>query len=408
MPDRDRLLQAFAAGTLLRPNPTYMNVVDVMRGVAHSCGADVPLNDHSRAIASHLRDARHIILVLADGLGVEAVDRLSRNTWLHRRMLRAIRAPFPTTTPVAITSLATGQYPAQHAILGWWTHLPAVDAPVTVFAHERATDNRNLGQLNVTTETLLPAPLLFPQFKRDAALIMPANIIDSVFTRWMAGDAQRTGYQKPKDIVTATIERVRKAEVPTFTYVYTPMPDTIAHEAGLDSPAAEEAIDALDADLDEIEEALHDVRGGVRILVVADHGHLTIDDSARLEVADGDSICSLLTAPPAGDLRTQFWHVQTGAHEAFEAAFRERLGQHFLLLRASTVEDLGLFGAPALTPETRARLGDYLSIARGAAVLRYAGFSGRDGYMRMRSSHSGLTPSEMEVPLVLGGSGFQR
>ena len=165
---------------------------------------------------------------------------------------------------------------------------------------------------------------------------------------------------------------------------------------------------ALDANLDEIEESLQDVRGGVRILVVADHGHLTIDDSARLEVADGDSICSLLTAPPAGDLRTQFWHVQPGAHAAFEAAFRERLGDHFLLLRASTVEDLGLLGAAALTPETRARLGDYLSIARGAAALRYAGFSGRDGYLRMRSSHSGLTPAELEVPLVLGGSGFTR
>ncbi len=408
MPDRDRLLEAFEAGSLLRPDPTYMNVVDVMRGVAHACGASVPLSNHTRAIAGHLRDARHIILVLADGLGVDAVDRLSRNTWLRQRMLRAIRAPFPTTTPVAITSLATGEYPGQHSILGWWTHVPAAEGPVTVFAHERATDNKGLGQLNVATKTVLPGVLLLPRFTRDVALIMPSNIIDSVYTRWMSGTAKRTGYHGHNEMVALTLQRVREAEQPTFTYVYTPMPDTVAHESGLNSSAAESAIDALDAHLDEMEEALEGVRGGVRIVVIADHGHLTIDAAARLEVTEGDAICSLLTAPPAGDLRTQFWHLKAGAHTAFEAAFRTRFEEHFLLLRASTVEELGLLGPSAFTPETRARLGDYLSIARGAAALRYAGFSGRDGYMRMRSSHSGLTPAELEVPLILGGSGFRR
>ena len=379
MPDRDRLLQAFAAGTLLRPDPTYMNVVDVIRGVAYSCGADVPLDDHSRAIAGHLRDARHVILVLADGLGVDTVDRLARNTWLRRRMLRAIRAPFPTTTPVAITSLATGEYPAQHAILGWWTHLPAIEAPVTVFAHERATDSRGLGQLNVATATLLPGPPLFPRLTRDAALIMPVGIIDSVFTRWMAGETRRIGYHGQNELVAATIERVRHAERPTFTYLYTPMPDTIAHEAGIDSAAASDAIDTLDAQLEAIEETLKDVRGGVRILVIADHGHLAIDGSARLEVTDGDPVCSLLRTPPAGDLRTQFWHVRPGAHAGFEAEFHARFGQHFLLLSAATVEDLRLLGPSPLSTETRARLADYLSLARGGAALRYAGFGGREG-----------------------------
>lgn len=408
MPDRDQLLEAFAAGSLLRPDSTYMNVVDVVRGVAFACGADLAPDDHARAIAGHLRDARHIILVLADGLGVSAVDGLARGAWLRRRMLRAIRAPFPATTPVAITSLATGEYPARHGILGWWTYLPEVDAPVTVFAHERATDNRSLDGLGVAVETLLCGPLLFPRFTRDAALVMPAAIVDSAFTRWMAGGARRIGYHGQGEIVTATVERVRRAEQPTFTYLYTSMPDTIAHEAGIESAAVATAIDTLDRHLEAIEESLADVRGGVRIVVVADHGHLAIDDSARLEVRDEDAIAAFLRVPPAGDLRTQYWHVRPGAHAAFEAEFRARFGAQFLLLSAETVDGLRLFGPDPLHAETRARLGDYLSLARGSAALRYAGFPGRDGYLRMRSSHSGLTPAEIEVPLVIGGSGFTR
>jgi len=408
LPDRDQLLEAFAAGSLLRPDPTYMSVVDVMRGVAYACGADVSPDDHAKAIAAHLRDARHVILVLADGLGVNTVDRLARNTWLRRRLLRAIRAPFPATTPVAITSLATGEYPAQHAILGWWTYVQEIAAPVTVFAHERATDNRALDGLGVSVEGLLPGPLLLPRFTRDTALVMPAGIIDSAFTRWMAGGARRIGYHHQSEIVSATVERVRRAEEPTFTYLYTPMPDTVAHEAGIDSSAAADAIDALDAHLEAIEESLAEIRGGVRIIVIADHGHLAIDDSARLEVRDDDRIYSLLRVPPAGDLRTQYWHVKPGAHAAFEAEFHACFGKHFLLLSAATVDELRLLGPMPISPEARARLGDYLSVARGAAALRYAGFSGRDGYLRMRSSHSGLTPAETEVPLILGGSGFTR
>ncbi len=408
MPDRDQLLEAFTAGSLLRPDPTYMNVVDVIRGIAYACGADVSPDDHAKAIAGRLRDARHVILVLADGLGVNTVDGLARNTWLRRRMLRAIRAPFPATTPVAITSLATGEYPAQHAILGWWTYLPQVDAPATVFAHKRATDNRSLDGLGVAVECLLPGLPLLPRFTRDTALIMPAGIIDSAFTRWMAGDARRIGYHGQSEIVAATVERVRRADQPTFTYLYTPMPDTVAHEAGIDSAAAADAIDTLDAHLEAIEASLAEIRGGVRIMVIADHGHLAIDGSARFEVRDDDPLAALLRVPPAGDLRTQYWHVKPGAHAKFETEFRARFGEHFLLLSAATVDGLRLLGPASITPETRARLGDYLSVARGAAALRYAGFSGRDGYLRMRSSHSGLTPAEIEVPLILGGSGFTR
>lgn len=408
MPDRDQLLEAFAAGSLLRPDPTFMNVVDVVRGVASACGADVPLDDHARAIAGHLRDARHIVLMLADGLGVKTVDAMPRGSWLRQRMLRAIRAPFPTTTPVAITSLATGDYPARHAVLGWWTHLAEIEAPVTVFAHERAVDGHPLDALDVAVETLLPGTRLFDRFTRDVALIMPEGIVDSAFTRWMGGGAQRIGYRHQADFVSATVARVKQADRPTFTYLYTPMPDTVAHEAGVSSPAAAAAVDALDRHLDAIEEALEGIRGGVRIVVVSDHGHLGIDPAARLEVTPGDDVCRALRVPPSGDLRTQYWHVKPGHEAHFETAFRERLGDHFLLLSTATVEEFGLLGPGTLSDTTRRRMGQYLSVARRDAVARYAGFPGRDGYLRMQSSHAGLTPAEVEVPLILGGTGFAR
>ncbi|MEX2372279.1 MAG: hypothetical protein WD800_00605, partial [Dehalococcoidia bacterium] len=68
MSDRDLLLEAFARGELVRPSAAHMGFVDVVRAVVHASGVDVPLNEHSRDLAAHLRGVDHLVFFLADGL----------------------------------------------------------------------------------------------------------------------------------------------------------------------------------------------------------------------------------------------------------------------------------------------------------------------------------------------------
>ena len=145
MSDLQRLLDGFDAGELVRPYAGATGLVDVVRAVAHACGVPgVRLNDASRAIADHLGRAGHLVFLLADGLGINFIDAMPRGSWLRRHTQRAIQATYPSTTPVAMASIATGEYPARHAITGWWTHLPSLCAPATVFLHERATAAESL------------------------------------------------------------------------------------------------------------------------------------------------------------------------------------------------------------------------------------------------------------------------
>lgn len=85
----------------------------------------------------------------------------------------------------------------------------------------------------------------------------------------------------------------------------------------------------------------------------------------------------------------------------FLHAFRERFGEWFVLLSAAEAESIRLFGPDPLSDETRARIGDFVSIALGREVLRYTGSPGRDRYLAQRSHHSGLSAAEMEVPLIV-------
>ncbi|MSQ42447.1 MAG: hypothetical protein EXR65_05365 [Dehalococcoidia bacterium] len=406
MSDLQRLLDGFDAGELVRPYAGATGLVDVVRGAAHACGVpDVRLTAASRAIADHLRRADHLVFVLADGLGIDFIDALPRRAWLRRHMRRVIQAPYPSTTPVAVASIATGEYPARHAITGWWTHLPALCAPVTVFHHERATDAVPLDRLGVGIRDLCPAPPLFPRMQRDVALVMPVAIADSRFTRYMAGGAPCLRYAGHAEAAALIAARITQAPGPTFTYWYTAVPDTLAHEFGTADARVLDAVEDLDAALDTLAVALRGRGEEARILVTADHGHRDVSGAGHLEVTADDPLLALLACPPSGDVRTLFWHVRAGAQEAFARAFRQRFGEWFLLITAAEAERIELLGPEPLGEETRRRIGDFVSIALGGEVMRYTGAPGRERFLAQRSHHSGLSAAEMLVPLIIGSAG---
>ena len=404
MSDLQRLLDAFDAGELIRPYAGAMTLVDVVRAIAHTCGVpDVALSEAVRDVADRLGGADHIVLVLADGLGADLLDTMPRGSWLRRNTRREILAPYPSTTPVAVCSIATGEYPARHAITGWWTHLPAIEAAVTVFHHVRTADEVSLDALGVGIRELCPAEPLIPRMTRAATLVMPAAIVDSPFTRYMGGDAARLPYATHEEAAAGIAGRIADATGSTYTYWYTAVPDTLAHEFGPGDARVRRGIEDLDRALESLTEALGRSGRDTRVVVSADHGHRAISGARHLEVTAHDPLLALLRCPPSGDVRTLFWHVRPGRGAAFEAAFAARFGAWYVLITAAEAEAEGLFGPDPLIDETRRRIGDYVSVALGGEVLRYTGAPGRDRYLAQRSHHSGLSAAEMRVPLIIVG-----
>ncbi|MEX2374106.1 MAG: alkaline phosphatase family protein, partial [Dehalococcoidia bacterium] len=367
----------------------------------HAAGATLELSDHSRDVASHLHGVQHIVFVLADGLGIEMVDQMPRRSWIRQHTRRAIHAPFPTTTTTAVTSITTAAFASQHAVAGWWVHLPELDGPATVFAHDRAVDGRSLHDLGVGIKALCPAPRIFGQLTHDALLLVPAGIVDSTYTEHMADGRSRIGYRHYGEAIETILRHIDEANGPTFTYWYTASPDSEAHDEGSRGSRVGRALEVLDDALSTLASGLRDRTDSWRIVGTADHGHLDLEP--HLEIAEHDPILAFLKYPPAGDMRVQYWHVRDGSHDAFVAHFQERFGKDFYLLTAAEVEELALFGPGPWSAPMRERSGDFISLSRGSAALRYAGIPGRGGYQRMRSGHSGMTPSEMLIPLIIGG-----
>ncbi len=397
--DMSELLAAFDAGTLLRPDPDVPNLVDVSRAVASAAGArNVKLSPFARALADTLEEREHLVLILADGLGLEMLQREESAGALREHLHSELRTVFPSSTAVALTSLATGEWPATHSVTGWWTHLDEIGGPATILQYRRRSDDRTLADLGVDPEVALPVPSLMARVRRPAHVLMPRNIAGSVYSRYWTGGEATDAYPSLAGTYGAIMQAVMGSDEPTFIYVYVPHIDNEAHHGGPESIGARAAIIAINRLVADLNAALG---RSTRLVVTADHGHLGVSPEDRFMIRDSDGIPALLSSAPSGDARVVEFHVRPGEHARFEERFRASFGERFFLLTTDEVDELRLLGPNPITPTTRQRIGDYMAISRGDAILGYyASKASRQG-LRQLSHHAGLTPTEMRIPLVV-------
>lgn len=399
---RTELLAAFAAGTHLRPDWSAPQLASLARAVVQAAGgrpfADDPV---AGSLALRIGPSEHLVLVLFDGLGMNFVDSLPSSSLFHTGRAATMRALFPTSTGVNLTSLYTGMWPAEHGFLGWHVHLPSLGRAVVPYRWSAADDGTGLDALGVLPSDVFPAGRLLDRAPRNVRAIQPAAYCGSVASRSVADDSHMCGAASLGEAVDLVLEHVESARGPTLTYLYWPEPDGVAHRHGTSHPRTIQMLHALDAALARLSEELcRRAPGPARIVVTADHGHLDAPRSARTQLDPGGPLAATLRAPPAGEPRALTFHVRAGCEARFAELAHETLGASHFLLDAHDVDALRLLGPVPVTPEVRARLGDVLAVSRGDAVAEMSR-RGEERAMVLRSNHGGFTPAETLVPLLM-------
>jgi hypothetical protein len=401
MSDLDRLLEAFESGALLRPDAADPNFIDLVRAVAALAGVeDLERSPNSETMSAVIGQPEHLAFVLADGLGTPFIeDELGPKSWLAQHLVQPIRSVYPSTTSAAITSLATGCWPGTHSVAGWWNYLPQLAEPVVILPFLRLSDGARLDTFTeLTVAEAIPLPPLMQRMTRDVALFQPRAIVDSAYSTYLGGDAERIPYGNLSEAVSGIARRIHGAARPTYTYWYVPNVDHQAHEHGCRSPQVRTALLELDSAVASLAKQLEG--SSSRIVLTADHGH--VDAGTKIPLAADDPLCDHLRSAPSGDMRISFFHVSSGRTEAFEDEFHSRFGEHLVLITTDQLDELRLLGPDPLSEETRRRVGDYTAIALDASIFRYTGGFDEDRFMQQHSHHSGLSAREMTVPMVVG------
>lgn len=342
--------------------------------------------------------AEHLILVVADGLALSLVQELPSSSLLRRSLRTTLQTVFPSSSATALTSLVTGRWPAQHAVTGQWTHLPEIGGSADLLRFAARSGGVPLAKRGVSEEQAFPVISLLADIPRATLTLFPEPLHLTASSAYFSGHRPRRGYRVLSEAAAASINHIETADGPTFTYLYSPWIDGEVHWGGLQHHTVRAAVLDLERAMTEIVDRLGD---RVRLVISADHGLLETPVAQRHWLKPGDPLLAGLQAPPSGDSRVMFLHVAIDERAAMRQRFRDRFGDRFCVIEAEEAIELELFGPERPNEVVRRRLGDLIVISTGVDILEYVPGGSIDRLMSIAAHHSGLSPAEMLVPLVV-------
>ena len=332
-----------------------------------------------------------IVVALIDGLGMSALLAHAAEAPFLTSLLgtpwsRRITTVFPSTTPIALTSLGTGLTPGEHGVTGLILRLPTGQL-VNTLAMPAETDLR----------ALQPRPTVFERVSGDgvAVTVVGPKVFDGnglSLAGLRGGDYAAA--ESPGERVAATAAAVRRGDR-ALVYVYYGELDATGHRLGCTGNAWRAELTHVDRLVEQLAAALP---AGAVLVVTADHGMLDIPVENRWDVATTPSLDAGVEAV-SGDVRGAQVHARPGAGADVLAAWRETLGDAFWVVPQDEAVAAGLYG-PVVGADVRARLGDVLAVplrdhwVGDSRVLPPA-------ILRLVGVHGGLSEEELGIPLLV-------
>ena len=198
------------------------------------------------------------------------------------------------------------------------------------------------------------------------------------------------------------------AAQPSYYFVYYSPIDTIGHEYGPQSAEMEAEIDTFLMLLQRylLERTLGKQKQRVLLLVTADHGQVEIDPKTTIFLNQAipgfrnyiahNRQGQLLV--PAGSPRDLFLHIQPDKLAEAQQVLSNYLQGKAIVLPTSELIEQGYFGPPPISDALLKRVANLCVLPfKSESVYWYV----KGKYeQRYYGHHGGLTPDEMEIPLL--------
>jgi hypothetical protein len=231
----------------------------------------------------------------------------------------------------------------------------------------------------------------------------PSTYSDVVFrgTTTHAFKTLRDGLTQLADLVTV------KNNTPTYYLLYFDRIDAVGHLYGPNSKEFEEAVDAFLSMMDFLfYKQLHGKTGNTLFLMTADHGQVEVNPRtthylnkqiAGIERYLKTSAKGRLLVP-AGSARDMFLHGKEEALDEVIGLLQEHLAGRAEVYRTQDLLTQGFFGPQKPSPVFLSRLGNVVILPYKHETVWW--YEEGTFAMRFRGHHGGLTPDEMEIPLI--------
>ncbi len=367
--------------------PDYnRSILNAACGVLKLFGAEPP--HATLPEVAGLARKSHVALVILDGMGEDALTLLPEDAFLRRRKAATLTSVFPSTTTAATNSLYTALSPAEHGWLGWSLYFKEYARLVDTFLDRDSYSQEKLS--SSPAKALMPFESVFHRIRRATG----GRVMTRAVFPFEPGLTGMDELRLARTLDEAALAIRSRDGVEAFTLLYWPDPDTVMHEHGARCERAARAVKQLNDWAEALTARLRDTT----LIITADHGLTDVADIVWLN--EWPDLMQYLVMPPSVETRAASLFVKRGREAAFERAFRDVLGEDFLLMPREEALARQIFGPGALHPKSDDFIGDYMTIATGDKAIYYRP-EGAVPHGRMIGHHAGLTDAEMLVPLIL-------
>ena len=341
-----------------------------------------------------LPEARHVVLLLVDGLGWHLLRRYADDApFLAAAGATAapITTGFPSTTATSLASIGTGLPPGGHGVVGLAFEVgPGVAMNALGWASQGDGRPRDLRERFVPEE-VQPVPTTFERLAAHGVAVrvaVPGAFLGSGLTRAVLRGGETWGVRALGDLVAALAGEPESDR--TFRYGYHGDLDLLGHVYGPGS-------DPWRFQLAQIDRLVESIAGrlpaGGLLLVTADHGMVHVDPSDRVDADDLMDGVRLL----AGEPRARHVYAVPGAEADVLATWRDRLGERATVLTRAEAVEAGWFGH--VRSRVESRIGDVVAACAGTTVVTRPDVE--PVLSELIGQHGSLTAEEMLIPLLM-------
>jgi predicted AlkP superfamily pyrophosphatase or phosphodiesterase len=359
-----------------------------------------------------------VVLFLIDGFGWRFFEKFQQAPFLktiaREGQVEKLIAQFPSTTAAALTTLHSGMPVGEHGIFEWYYYEPTLDAVIAplLFSFAGTSQRDTLRSISAKPRRLFPNTTLYQSLKKQgvtSTIFQHREYTPGTYSNVVFAGATARGYRDLPEALVTLSQLLEKSSPPAYFVLYNEKIDGVGHDHGPASPQTEAEILVFLLAMEQVFlKAL--ARSGKRTLclLTADHGQVEIDPQTTVFINREPRFTGIEKflrtnrqgelLVPAGSARDFFLYIQAGLVEEAQAFLTPRLEGQAEVWKVADLMSEGYFG-PVLSPRFCARAGDLVILPyRYESVWWYE----KDKFeQRFRGSHGGLTPQEMEIPLLM-------
>ena len=376
---------------LVTPNYSGLGISDIIPSVQKGFG--LPSQRGLQNLdPSMFKDVKNVVFFVCDGLGY---DFLNKTSLLKKMEGFPITSVAPSTTPVALSTLATGLTPQEHGLIGFWLYLEELGDVVSMLRFGPASDMGSYQDVGILPEIFFPSKTTFETLGKkgiSSAVVNKKDFAQSPLSQMIYRGAEMLPYHELPELFSKAHSFLNKRGK-KFLYLYWDNIDVISHMEGTKSKILKEQLAELEG---ELERFLGKLKPGTLFLLTGDHGEINIPMRKSESLLNHPDLLKNLAAPPSGEFRLVYLYAKRGKKPAVKDYLESHFSKKAYVLESSQLIERGFLGVGKPMKETLARIGDFTLIAKDNYLFTYPFLEGRGDI----GFHGGLSKEEMLVPFL--------